>query len=248
MSESIRSICYFILIAAAVAGALGWSSISPDPLVWFVRIGCSTIGLLCLVIALRFRLRRDIAPDYLSRRRKKHFSRDGLSFSVAAVAEKGIFYFEVAFQNQQDQPSKCRVGVRPVRCLFGSPKIAPITIDIECAPAAYGLARVPIPLAKKVQGKRLLFEVGASVEYPRGKGRQLRFREGSGIMTNAEFRDTSGTLLGVAFGPMLKYTRSLRSQLTIDLPAGVAEQLPGPVLPEARTLWQLGDAPLPSAH
>jgi hypothetical protein len=245
MGESVKAVCALVLVVASVAAAVAWSASQPDAIAWCFRIGGPILALLAVGLILKLHFRADLAPDYLRKQAGNYFNRGGFCFAFGATAVDGICYLDAYFQNQQDQACLGRIALRPARGFFlGRAKTETVTFEIDCEPAVFGVARIAIPLPQKLQGKRQSFEVGASVHYPRGKGRRLRFRDGIFLRTNSNFGDTFGTALTVAGAATGQIVLSKPATTTIDLPVGAVEDLPDDVKPEIKTLWKLGDPPL----
>ncbi len=244
MSEFIKVVCVLILMIGSVAGAMSWL-MDPDPIQWALRIGGPIAAVLAFGLFLKIHFRADLAHDYLHDHARNYFNRDGFCFAFTAIEVDGIAYLEAHFQNQRDKPCVGRIALRPARGFFLTrAKFDTITFEIECAPAAFGYARLAIPVPEKLQGKRQSFEVGASVEYPEGKGRQLRFRDGVFLRANSNFGNAFHTALTVAGAATGMLVLSSPATAKIDLPSDVAEVLEDNLEPEIETLWQLGDPPL----
>jgi hypothetical protein len=126
-------------------------------------------------------------------------------------------------------------------------KLDAIAFEIPCDGGAFGVVSIPVPLPRNVQGRRQAFDVGASVDYPEGRGRRLRFRDGIFLRANSQFRDsfrTGVTLLGTLAGGVVL---SSPAKITLDLPTDVAEETPADAEPQRQVLWKPGDSPL-GAH
>ena len=248
MGESIKATCCLVLIVACIAAAFAWGDDRPSDVTWMFRIGMPLLAFLAVGVLFYFHFRMDLEHDYLKDIHPAYFNRDGFCFLITADKEDGIAYILAYFQNQRDQPCVGRIALRPVHKLFrGRAKLDWIMIEIACEPAAFGWARVAIPVPKEVQGTKQKLEVGASVEYPHGKGRTLRFRDGIFIRSNADFGDSFGTALtyAAAAGGAIVITKPATA--TLELPTGVAERIPNNRPPEVKTLWKLGDLPLAAA-
>ena len=248
MGESLKAICCLILIVACIAVAFAWSDDRPSDLTWMFRIGSPALAVLSLGMLLFFHFRMDVEYDYLKDIYPAYFNRDGFCFVLSCTAENGVAYLVVHFQNQRDQPCIGRIALRPVHKLFrGRADMDWITMEIACEPAAFGLARMPISLPQVIQGTRQELEVGASVEFPRGKGRRLRFRDGMLLRANADFgsRFNKAITIAGAVGGVIVLTKY--ATVTIDLPTHVAEYVRDAPPTEVKTLWQLGDLPLAAA-
>ncbi len=249
MRETIKIICVLVLMVGAVAAALSWADERPDALQWSLRIGAPVFVLVSLVLFLKIHFRADLAHDYLREYASTYFNRDGFCFSFSISKIDGIAYMDAYFQNQRDQPCIGRIALRPALGFFLTrSKIDIFTFWIKCAPGAFGYTRLAIPIPEKLQGKSQSFEIGASVEYPEGKGKQLRFFDGMIVRHNTNFGNTLGTVL-VAAGALTGTIVLPGSppKITVTLPADVAEVIPYDIEPETTTLWRLGDPPLEKA-
>jgi hypothetical protein len=192
---------------------------------------------------LKLHFRSDLAPDHLGRIfGRSFFDRGGFCFAFVARAEDNIGFLDVYFQNRFERGCRGRIALRPAKRFFWfRPNIEAITIDIRCGPAAFGVASAPIPLPISVQGRPQAFEVGASVAFPKGKGRMLRFRDGFVLRTNSKFRDVFNETYIVASVASGNIVFSKPVTVKIDLPAQVAEVVPPGVRPRIKTLWALGE-------
>ena len=245
MGESTKAICALLLIIGAIAGAIAWTADRPDTTTWGFRIGGPTLAILALVLILKLHSRADLVDDYLRDHAGTYFNRDGFGFAFIATAVDGIAYMDAYFQNQHDKPCTGRIALRPARGFFmNRAKIDTMTYEIACAPAAFGFARLAIPIPETLQGKRQSFEVGASAHYPAGKGQRLRFHDGVFLRTNTNFGNSVGTALTVAGAATGSLVLSKPATVTVVLPVGVAEAIPENLVPEITTLWRLGDPPL----
>ena len=170
---------------------------------------------------------------------------DGFCFAFVVSTNDGIAFMDAYFQTQYDKSSVGRIALRPARGFFMTrAKIDLITFEIECPPAGFGYARIAIPIPKEMQGKRQSFEVGASVDYPDGKGHRIRFFDGVFLRSNTNFGDSFGTALTIAGAATGSLVLSKPATATIDLPLGVAEEISESITPEIKILWQLGNQPL----
>lgn len=245
MGESTKAISALVLIVAAIAAAIAWTADQPDGATWAFRIGGPTLALLAIGLILNLHFRADLAHDYLRDRAGTYFNRDGFCFAFVATAVDSVAYMDAYFQNQRDRPCVGRIALRPARgFLMGRAKIETITYEMECGPAAFGVARIAIPVPEKLQGKRQSFEIGASVKYPDGKGQRLRFRDGEFLRSNTNFGNSFGTALTVAGAATGSIVFSKPATATVELPVGVTEDISDTLVPEIKTLWKLGDPSL----
>jgi len=245
MREFVKVLCVAVLLFAAPAAFIVWTDDRPTETVWMLRVACPLLCLAALAVFLKLALRKDDAPDYLEQIAGNYFNRDGFCFAFAPEVEGDICYLNCYFQNQHDQPSIGRVALQPSRGFFLTrEKMEVITFEIPCEAAAFGVAKIPIPLPEKVRGKQQSFDVGASVNYPNGKGRRLRFKDGLTIRTNSNFGDTFGTALTVAGALTGQIVLSSPANVKLKLPENGAANLPDDVEPSIVTVWKLGDPPL----
>jgi hypothetical protein len=98
-----------------------------------------------------------------------------------------------------------------------------------------------VPLPQSAQGTRQKFDVGASVEYPTGRGRRLRYREGIAIPHNSTFGNAFGKAVALAGAAAGVIVFSHPASIMINLPTGVAETIPEDSMPTVETRWTLGD-------
>jgi hypothetical protein len=242
MREALKVLCVVVLMFAAPAAAVAWIDDQTGLIITILRYACPVFAVLAIATFLKLHFRADEMPDYLRREIGTYFNRGGLCFNFRATAIEGVCYLDVHFQNQTDAPCLGRIALRPARGFFlGRAKMDTILVEVSCDPAAYGVARVPIPIPANLQGKRHSFEVGASVDYPQGKGRLLRFHDGIALRANSRFGNAFGTTLMVAGAMTGQIVIASPATVTLDLPANVAEQVSDGQNPEVKTLWRLGD-------
>jgi len=245
MGESTKSVCALLMIVGIIAAVFAWMADRPDATTWGFRIGAPITALLALGLILKLHFRPDLEPDYLRSLTGTYFNRDGFCFAFVVTPIDGIAFMHAYFQTQYDTPCVGRIALRPARGFFMSrASIDAITFEVECPPSGFGFARIAIPLPVKVQGKRQSFEVGASAQYPDGKGRRIRFHDGVFLRSNTNFGNSFGIALTIAGAATGSIVLSKPATATVALPAGVAEDIPHGLTPETRVLWQRGDPPL----
>ncbi len=245
MGESTKAVCALLMIVGVIAATLAWPMDRPDATTWGFRIGGPIVAILALGVILKLHFRGDLEHDYLRPLTGTYFNRDGFCFAFVVTAIDGIAFMDAYFQTQYDRPSLGRIAMRPARGFFMTrAKIDFISFEIECPPGGFGFARIAIPIPEKLQGKRQSFEVGASVRYPEGKGRRIRFHDGVFLHSNTNFGNSFGTALTVAGAATGSIVLSNPATATIDLPIGVTEGVPDYLVSETKTLWQLGDPAL----
>jgi hypothetical protein len=242
MGESTKAVCALLMIVGVIVATLAWTADRPDPITWSIRIGGPTTAILALGLILKLHFRADVEHDYLRPLTGTYFNRDGFCFAFVVTANDGIAFMDAYFQSQYDKPSLGRVALRPGRGFFMTRvKIDAVTFEIECPPAGFGIVRIAVPIPGELQGKRQTFEVGASVRYPEGKGRRIRFHDGVFLRANSNFGNSFGTALTIAGAATGTIVLSKPATATIALPTGVAEDIPDNVAPEIKLLWQLGE-------
>jgi len=220
MGESTKVILSLILGIAGVVGAIAWIPGPTDPLTWPLRIGGPVVALLALGMIIKLQFRSDLAFDYLRKHQGDYQNHHDFCFTCESTAVDGIAYVEVGFQNQRDEQCLGHLQLRhfPERWQ-DVPTLDVIEFEIDCAPAAYGLATCAVAVPKKLQGKYQRFRIRASAEFPNGTGRKLRFYDG-------------------IFARVPTWM--------LEFPVDVADDLPDSAQPEIQTLWKLGDSPLES--
>jgi len=248
MRESVKSVLALVIVVAICVTVVVWWDASAGPLSLRLRFGAPVVGLIALGILLKIHFREDIEKDYLLDIAGDYFNSKGFCFTCHVVARHGQAYLETHFQNQYERPCIGKVALRPAKGFFLTrAKIEGIYCEIECGPAAFGVARIAIPVPAQYQGKRQSFEVGVSVSYPNGKGRRLRFQDGLAIRSNAKLVNGSGMVLALAGAAAGSIVISNPATVTVQLPSDVNEELAEDVTPEFETLWKLGDPPLAHA-
>jgi len=245
MNESGKAVCAVLMIAGVIATLLSWMIDRPDAATWGFRIGGPLLALLTFSLLLRHQLRSDLERDYLRFISRNYFNRDGLCFAFSVTTNDQVAVMNLYFQSQYDKPLQGRIALRPAHGFFLTrAKIEAMTFDVACPPAAFGVVCLPVPIPHKIQGKRQAFEVGASVQYPEGKGRRIRFRDGIFLRANSHFGNTFGTALALAGAATGSLVLTRPATVSLQLPIGVTEEIPQESPPESRVLWQLGDPAL----
>jgi len=249
MRELAKVLCVVILLFGVPLAAVAWFDDKldfPKPVIHFLKYGCPILCALAVGLFFRIHFRADEVPDYLGPRVGTYFNRDGFCFGILPAVADGVCVFEVYFQNQYENRSVGRFALRPARGFFlGRAKMESIIAEVDCEPAAFGVARVAVPLPAMLQGRRQLFEAGASVEYPEGKGRRLRFGDGITLRANSNFGNAFAVGLTVAGALTGRIVYTSPATVTIDLPNAVAEDVTDRVRPASvDTVWKLDDPPL----
>lgn len=185
--------------------------------------------------------RRGELPDFLRQLpRGQLVDANGLHFRLRVTVPRvdRQAHLELWYQNRHERPAEVRVAVQPVRESFRSaPELPSVTLCFDCGPAAVGRVRLPLAIPESLAGRRVQVGMGASVVFPQGKGRSLRFAIGLGLPSPA-FRRLAETAVGLRPGrlgiPVARVGR-------LALPKGALPYTLTVPQPERVELWQLGD-------
>ncbi len=237
-------------VAAGCVGiaAVGWfvmeESVVGPAVLWAVRLGPLVLAAGLVTVFLCLTRRKSKVPEFLRARAKDFFERKGFCFTFEVAARDGQCCVLLWFENRYDRPCRAAVEVNDVCGWRGDKQVDGFVIsNIECGPAAFGVARVPFAVPGKHQGEPLTFNVGASVDYPEGRGETLRFRQGlESPSTSRPFGDSPGATrsLGVKKGS----EDAVFASWTVTFPKGIPEEPPPDAGIKIATLWKLGD-PVP---
>lgn len=238
--EFVKTMSFLLLIIAGGVAVFVWSDDRPTDLTYQLRLGTVVAGVLGIAgIAWAF-LKTDKAPDYLCRIAAPYFDRGGFCFLIRCVESNGQCHLQAIVQNRHERRCRGQIAMRPEMPLLGSgPILEQIAFAIDCPPAGFGIINVPISVPTAAQGKQVTFQVGASVDYPEGRGCTLRFKEGIGIRSNSDFRNAFGTTLTVLGAMGGAIVLSSPASVTILLPNEVSENVNEE--PSTEILWELGD-------
>ncbi len=248
MREAVKVLAVVVFMFAAPAAALGWFETKPASTTPILRYACPVLCVLALALFLKIHFRADDAPDYLRSKVSSFFNRDGFCFGIQPTAHDGLCFFEFYFQNQYANRCVGRIALRPARGFFlGRADMDSIIVEIACEPGAFGVARLAVPIPSTLQGRRQPFEVGASVDYPGGKGTRVRFKDGIVLRANSEFGNAFASTLMIAATVTGQIVYASPVTIKLDLPKDVAEDVKEGIKPTITTLWKLGDPPLPAS-
>jgi len=247
MREFIKGVCIVLIAAGGFVGALAWVNDRPEDSTWIYRFAGPTVAFVGLAWFLVVHFQRDAAPDFLHSKFGKYFERNGFCFQLQACSMQGVCFLDIWFQNRRDMPSIARVSLRPPSGFFRRSGQA-LTLNIDCDAAAFGVARIPLPVPQDVQGSPIKLEIGANCEYPDGKGTMLRARHDAFVLrTDAEFRNALRKVaLWTYFlaGHPLHLIETLTwkpDSVVIEIPNHVATSLPPHLTTTVTILWRLGD-------
>jgi hypothetical protein len=243
--------CVVALMVGAIGAALAWNE-RPTSIVWSLRIVFVLICIAALVgfFAIHFKLilfRPDLAPDFLREFFGGYFDRGGFCFSIAMSAETRSCIVWIFYQNRHENPCYASLAIRPAASFLGGRKLDPLVFDIYADCAAFGVARAAIPMPRSYQGRTQKFEIGASVDYPSGKGPTLRFGDGIPVRTNSDFASVRRTMTAVALLAGGIFIHYRPASVTLNVPIGVSDDIPNESEMAVETLWKIGDSGLPTS-
>lgn len=200
MNRSVKSILALVILICLGASVLGWTTRGiegvPYSRFWLRASGLILLPAIGLLVWADFR--RDLAPDLLRRRVKRYFEQDGFCFAVLPAMVDGSFAWRIFFQNRYERPVKAVVAFQPATRFvgFGRADMPEVRVEIDCEGGSFGLADVPYEIPQAFQGKKQKFELIAFSQFPQGKGRMLRFRDGLKVgKHHKSVADTAVTLL-----------------------------------------------------
>jgi hypothetical protein len=258
---------FFLKLCAAVIAGLGATTIvvglTDEFLVqhrWtYVLIGVPVL-FAGLILYAKLHYRPDLVPEFLSQHCKRFFERSGICFDISLVVRDGVVVLVVMFQGRYSRSALVQIALRPL----GSQQ-ATVAPEFECGPAAFGIVSLPTPIPARYQGQHTTFEVGATVRYPQGKGKMVRFRDGVPVTYSAKFGNfpipveqlfkavSRRVLLGFAAlvlrafvylflrGKVGEFFADAIALVTLTLPTDVAESLDETIAPSMETLWTLAN-------
>jgi hypothetical protein len=244
MSESLKASLGGLIFLAVLADAFVWFAhgIPPTPPVWGLRIGLLLVIIGSAALLIRAARRADLAPDFLRQFLGAPFERDGFCFSVTINVQDGLCYFNIVFQNQYERACDGRVIIQaPVKSFsFNRRAFQGVALDIQCEGGALGVARMPLPIPARFQGRKMRFDVSGATRYPAGSGKLLRFKNGLRVgKADASGLGTAAAAIGLAAVGVISVKRP--AGITFPLPTGVAEDGADSIEPTVETVWKPGD-------
>ncbi len=208
----------------------------PTPRLMAVQCLAWTFAATCLILYLGLQLRRDLVPDYLGLCKDKFFERDGFCFGISLDREDAVAMFTIMFQNRYLGPATARIALRPTGA-----GVATVSPDIQCGPAGFGVAKFPVAIPRRHQGKTVTFEIGVDAEYPLGKGREVRFRSGRTIRHNARFRSLTVVVQALLHSLVGHFLMHRPTTIRLTLPSHVAQYVPDGAVGGSEVLWSLSE-------
>src|SRR5205814_1724798 len=117
--------------------------------------------------------------------------------------------------------------------------VATLSPRIDCGPAGFGVAKFPVAIPARHQGKKATLEIGASTEFRLGEGREVRFRTGRAVYHDSQFRNQPLKNRALPGRPIACNLTQTATTIRLALPSGVAEYVPDEVAGHAEELWSL---------
>lgn len=245
LQESVKMFCLGLLVLTSFIAVFVWTDFNPDALSKQLRV-FTVVSLIFSISGIVWSfVRIDKVPDYLAKIGTPYFDCSGFCFLIDIVSIDDKPKLIVIFQNRHDTECHTQVAIRSKHSLISPPaSIRSTKIKVYCPPAGFGIEVFPITIQEFPKIQYLDIEVGASVEYPNGAGRTLRFREGVAIRFDSDFRNglaVGATVVGAIGG---KYLKLCPPSIKIEIQREQTKEASLSLLNERGILWQLGDAPL----
>lgn len=249
--KAAASLAMLLGVVAAIVGlVLAMGPPLPQPfraLKWLIA-SAGPVMIVCGALLLwRLSHRPDEAPDFLRSMFKDQFRRPfeagGVCFVVIPESGGGVAELHIFFQNRWEAPCQARITIRRDHGFAWSHKKMEIaTVRFWCEGGSFGLVRVPIGVPRALQGKRKRLAASASVGYPQGRGRMIRFKAGKRVGSGDIGAGTiaAAHLLGGVAGAAMA-AHQAAGQFRMTYPAGVAEEVPPDAEVAVETLWRPGD-------
>jgi hypothetical protein len=243
MREFIKGVCCLAVLIGLIMAIFAWSEERPAPWLLSLRLVAPLVAMGGFGLFLLLHFQRDRVPDFLRRKFRGSFERGGLCFNFNGTVENGAFCVRVHFQNRYDHPCRGQIALRPQKGMLWSNRDSmPLCFDFDCPAAGYGIVTLPVAVPRVNAGKPQTFEVGATVVYPHGRGRMVRYQPGNEVRHNACFRNPFGNFLSV-FGLLAGMVVLYRpATVTFTPPPGIDEFPQLGAAPHVHIFWCIDDA------
>lgn len=192
------------------------------------RLGGNILAGGLLVLLAWTYLRPDILPDFLKGLRGRRMERDGLCLLCAGASHEGVFTLMVFFQNRHTGRCLARVILSPISAY----QLDVPLLELDCPGGGFGVALVPWLVPPESRGHDISFRLFSRPEYPEGRGRMVRFRDGFRLVEgpDAPFAEPPGfipldrydQIRGAAFRKAADWER--RAEVKIPVDAAVTGQ------------------------
>jgi hypothetical protein len=235
MGQSLKALVQLGLIISGAIAFCAWviqfriQPVSPSSLFGSTAVFGALLSLLILDARRRERL-----PDLLLKESGSYFEKDGFCFALSPIAVDGRCWMRIFFQNRYANGCDARVVLQAKASFWSLTTPGSADVNIHCEGGAFGVCGFNFPIPRKCQGKTLKFELAAESNYPNGRGKKLRFRDGLRV-------GTPPTAIGTALSATMTVGLAMVGALVISKPAHVKISLPTDVaetIPEGQSLNQ----------
>jgi hypothetical protein len=241
MNESLKALLGTAVFFGCV-GALTWLAEPPPGETWQYKVRWISLALIILPIPVLVwaNQRKDKVPDILRKRFNDYFERDGFCFAIQPEVKDGFCQLAVYFQNRYEKQCLVSIALTPSSFFFKSnAPIQTLAFGINCEGASFGRVSTRWPVPVESQGKKASLDVAASVEYPNGRGKLLRYRDGLRVgAAKAEFWREGLIVIGAMSGAIVI---SKPARMEFVLPSGIASELAEPPKSHCEILWRPGN-------
>ncbi len=122
---------------------------------------------------------KDKAPDLLARIVPRYFERDGFCFAIVpgTADHRGqlVFYY----QNRYERACEGTIWMAPTKVAFKDVSDLPeFKVQVVCGGGEFGKRHCECGLPLRFRGESILWDVRAQTQYPNGRGKLLRMRDG----------------------------------------------------------------------
>ena len=215
MSQSLKA----VLGASIVIGLIGCVTWLPDiPGTWHrtARWIALAMVLLPIPVLVWANKRSEKAPEFLWKLGATPFERDGFCFLIVPEKHENKPCLTIHYQNQYGGRCEATVGIGTTWTLFSKyPNIKGFSVGLKLQPGEYGFATFAVPFPPNIKGKTASLDVSASVKYPDGRGKLLRFRNGLEVgAADCSFWKEGLQALGAAAGSLI-FTQPARMKLSV---------------------------------
>ena len=238
LRPNVRQLGLFISIGGALLG-LSWvmkpSSPSDVDLLRNLKIASVLCFLTPIAIAIWVSRLPDPVPDFLGTISTSFFERDGLCFLIVVEKKESHARMVLYYQNRFNNPCAAKIFVGPTAKAFTDLKGLPsFEFNFSCQSGEFGKQSFAWSIPLRFQGKKVLWDVGAQVKYPSGRGILLRGRNGAAVGDHliGTGEQAVKAVVGVS-------ARSARVELM--MPDNIIEDRERPSDLMSETIWKFGD-------
>jgi hypothetical protein len=240
MNNNKKVLLAALLLFSCVTAAIAWVDPKPSFTVWQLRGWSTAISLLSVALLVWAMRRPDRAPDFLRQLGMPAFEMKGLRFSIVPDQIEDRWRLNVFFQNRYDRPCRGHVVVRTSKGFWmNRPDARTFVFAVDCEGGGFARAAMEVGVPVALQGQKQSFDVAAKIEYPNGRGRMLRFRDG--LAVGKAGGDAFRIGLTVAAAATGSIVLSKPAQFKIVFPRGVRDVIETSEV-TYESLWRPGDA------